>query len=229
MLTINQTLYDNDDAMAMLGRDMLDQYVGLAKQFGEEPRELTGWAGYAQNALLSSGVIMTSGDTIECQNCGESTGIGDICPSCGLVDDPVSRAAADAIEELIEELDRWAEVQVVYLLGCPGDVYYVIYVRGPSLPSEHWKKVAESGMSYGTSLKQFDTWTRCDHVMTGPVVELAEENSTSYTDGMLFGALNGRKIPARNNTQTGRIQVYQGADKAKTLLRGKLTERPEWL
>ena len=49
---VNESLYENDEVMAELGRQLIDQYVGWCRKYGE-PVDLRGWASYVQGRLLS--------------------------------------------------------------------------------------------------------------------------------------------------------------------------------
>jgi hypothetical protein len=49
---VDESLYNNDEVMAGLGRQLIDQYVGWCRKFGE-PENLRGWASYVQQRLLS--------------------------------------------------------------------------------------------------------------------------------------------------------------------------------
>lgn len=41
---------DNDEALAKLGQDLLDQYLGWCRRYGE-PENLSGWASFAQSHI----------------------------------------------------------------------------------------------------------------------------------------------------------------------------------
>jgi len=48
---VEPAIYENDEVMAELGRQVIDQYIGWSRKYGE-PKNLAGWASFIQLKIL---------------------------------------------------------------------------------------------------------------------------------------------------------------------------------
>jgi len=134
-------------------------------------------------------------------------------------------------ESLIDAfmIDTRIEVALVYTLGCPGDVRFRMFWREP-WKSSIWIQVACTRASYGGNVSQFDDWLVQPWILDGPVVDVAELDSTSYTNGMLYGELCGRNVEPLSTMQSGRIRIMsRDKEEVAEALRGGFGDnKPSW-